>query len=306
MQNRVRKYQLTINNPAEHGFTHERIKETLTDWKAISYWCLCDEIGEQGTYHTHIYLYSKNAIEFGAVQTRFYGAHIEAAKGSHRENKDYIRKEGKWADDKKKETNLPDTFEESGELPPEKTKRESVSEEILQMIEDGASNADILRSVPSTITKLSHLERARQTLLEEKYSEAWRELDVYYFFGKPGTGKTRYVMEKYGYRNVYRITNYDHPFDQYNGQDVIVFDEFRSSLPITEMLNYLDGYPLSLPCRYADKTACYTKVYIISNISLEEQYRNIQINEPVTFDAFRRRINNPPEEFLDNSEELPF
>ncbi len=31
------------------------------------------------------------------------------------------------------------------------------------------------------------------------------------------------------------------------GQDVIVFEEFRSSLKIQDMLNYLDGYPCELP-----------------------------------------------------------
>ena len=32
------------------------------------------------------------------LQRRFYGAHIEAVRGTHRENRDYIRKEGKWRD----------------------------------------------------------------------------------------------------------------------------------------------------------------------------------------------------------------
>lgn len=57
------------------------------------------------------------------------------------------------------------------------------------------------------------------------------------------------------------------------------------------MLNYLDGYPIMLPYRYADKQACYTKVYLISNISPESQYRNIQWNEPATWQAFTRRIH---------------
>ena len=297
---------MTFNNPLEHGFSHERIINTLSEWKVISYWCLCDEVGEQGTPHTHLYMYSRNAVEFAAVQKRFYGAHIEEARGSHRENRDYIRKEGKWADNKKHETNLIETFEESGDMPPEQSKRESVSEEILNMLTDGASNADILRAFPSSLSKLQHIEKARQTLLEDKYCDKWRNLEVRYIYGKPGTGKTRYVMEKFGYQNVYRISNYEHPFDQYAGQDVIIFDEFRSSLPITDMLNYLDGYPLNLPCRYADKVACYTKVFIISNIPLEDQYPNIQANEPVTFEAFLRRIQLPAEEFLDSSDELPF
>ena len=58
------------------------------------------------------------------------------------------------------------------------------------------------------------------------------------------------------------------------------------------MLKYLDGYPLMLPCRYADKVACYTKVFIISNISLEQQYPNVQVDNPETWAAFRRRIHS--------------
>lgn len=99
-------------------------------------------------------------------------------------------------------------------------------------------------------------------------------------------------MEKYGYENVFRAINYKHPFDGYKGQDVILFDEFRSSLMIDDMLKYLDGYPVMLPCRYSDKVACFTKVYIVSNIPFEKQYPNVQINEPETFAAFKRRFTS--------------
>ena len=94
-------------------------------------------------------------------------------------------------------------------------------------------------------------------------------------------------MEKYGYENVFRVTDYLHPFDNYHGQDTIIFEEFRSGFRISDMLNYLDGYPLELPCRYANKWACYHNVYIVSNIPLSEQYRN----QPVeSFNAFLRRL----------------
>lgn len=286
-----RKYQLTINNPLEHGFSHEVIHSNLQALKGLEYWCLCDEIGEQGTPHTHIYLAARNPMLFSTVKQRFYEAHIEAAHGSHAENRAYIRKEGKWLEDAKHETNLPDTFEESGQLPPERKRRESVSEEILAMVQNGASNGEILRTHPGAMNRIQHIENARQILREEEYRGRWRELDVTYIWGETGTGKTRYVMEKYGYSAVYHVTNYAHPFDNYRGQEVILFDEFRSSLQIADMLKYLDGYPLLLPCRYADKVACYTKVYLISNISLDDQYPNVQISEPVTYDAFRRRIH---------------
>lgn len=264
---------------------------------------MCDEVGAEGTPHTHLYLYSPNAILFSTLQQRFYGAHIEIARGRHRENRDYIRKEGKWLDDAKHETNLPETFEESGSVPPERDRRESVSEEILEMLREGASNAEILAQYPSAMNRLQHIDEARQTLLGEKYRKQWRDLDVTYLWGKTGVGKTRSIMERYGYENVYRVTDYEHPFDDYKGEKVILFEEFRSSLKIADMLKYLDGYPLMLPCRYHTKAACFDTVYIVSNIPLSQQYGNIQLSEPETYKAFLRRIRHEYEMLEDTGYE---
>ncbi len=58
------------------------------------------------------------------------------------------------------------------------------------------------------------------------------------------------------------------------------------------MLNYLDGYPLALPCRYNDRVACYTTVFIISNIDIRLQYAALQKLERESWLAFLRRIHN--------------
>lgn len=286
-----RKYQLTINNPKEYGFTHEHIRQNLETLKLV-YWCMCDEIGlEEKTHHTHVFLYSKNPIMFSTIKKRFYQSHIECAQGTCQQNRDYIRKEGKYSDTDKKETNLAETFEEFGEIPIERSgSNDNVSSKVLQMIKDGCSNIEIVEAVPSYLSKISHLDKIRQNYKEKEYSSVFRELDITYIYGDTGTGKTRYVMENYGYEQVYKITNYEHPFDSYEGQDIILFDEFRSSLPLKDMLQYLDGYPCRLPARYTDRQACFTKVYLISNIPLVKQYTNIQAEEPKSFEAFRRRI----------------
>lgn len=285
-----RKFQLTFNNPLTHGYTHERIRSILDQFTGLDYWCMCDEVGEQGTPHTHLYMASRNGIMFETIHRRFYGVHLEAANGTHRENRDYIRKEGKWQDDAKHETNLPETFEEWGEMPPDKSKGETQAERIMQMVRDGKTNAEILLELPTAYNRLNHIEQARQTLLEERNKNEWRDLSVTYIWGETGAGKTRSVMEQYGYSKVYRVTDYAHPFDSYKGQDVILFDEFRSSLPFGEMLTYLDGYPVELPCRYANKVACFTKVFLVSNIPLSQQYPNVQQTEPESWNALRRRI----------------
>ncbi len=285
-----RKYQLTINNPLDHGYTHDKIKEILSQFYSLQYWCMCDEVGEQGTPHTHVYVAFSNSVMFDTMHSRFYGVHIEKANGKHSENREYVRKEGKWQDDAKHETNLPETFEEWGELPSDMPKTESQAAQILQMIKDGKSNREIIEEIPTAYCKLSYIEQTRQTLLHEQHKDEWRTLEVVYIWGETAAGKTRSVMEKHGYSKVYRVTNYDHPFDGYKGEDVILFDEFRSSLKLSDMLTYLDGYPVKLPCRYADKQACFTKVYVISNIPLEKQYPNIQAEEPESYAAFVRRF----------------
>lgn len=300
-----RKYQLTINNPKERDFSHDVLKSTLAGFPSCIYWCMCDEIGEQGTYHTHLYMAFTNAVLFETIHRRFYGAHIESAKGSHQENRDYIRKTGKWQDDVKHETNLPETFEESGALPEEAGKRQTQSEQVFVMLENGADNEEIIRTFPAWIKNIKSLDTARQTLLEKKYRLEFRQLDVHYLWGKTGVGKTRHVMDARGYANVYRVTNYAHPFDEYRGQSVMLFDEFRSDLPTKDMLKYLDGYPLMLPCRYGDKVACYTTVYVVSNIPIEKQYPNVQLDEPETWNAFLRRFSDVYELSPDGAD-MPF
>ena len=54
---------------------------------------------------------------------------------------------------------------------------------------------------------------------------------------------------------------------------------------------YLDIYPIELPCRYTNKFACYTKIYIISNWPLERQYQSIQDDDLSSWNALIRRIN---------------
>lgn len=292
---RSRKYQLTLNNPVEKGFTHSTIKQVLEDnFKALVYWCLCDEQGlKEETPHTHIYLAFSSAIRFSKIKKHFPPAHIEIAKGTSQQNRDYVRKEGKWEKDKKKETNFPETFEEWGEMPVERQGKRNDLADLYDMIKSGMSNYEIITAETQYLFDVEKIEKARKVIKEEEYKNKWRDIDVHYIYGNTGTGKTRYVMDKYGYENVCKVTNYRHyPFDDYSGQPVILFDEYRSSFELKDMLNYLDGYPLNLPARYCNRVACYTTVYIVSNIPLQDQHKRIQMEESRSWLAFIRRIKD--------------
>lgn len=289
----ARKWQLTINNPQDKGLDHDAIKKALEQFKSCVYWCMSDEVGlDTHTPHTHLFFCLKTPGKFSTVKKRFPEAHIEAARGTVQENRDYVSKSGKWSEDEKSDTSIPGTFEESGEPPeePGQGARTDIAV-IYQQIEDGLSNAEIMAANPDAAMHIGKMDKIRQDILEARYREQWRDLEVTYIFGPTATGKTRGVMEQHGYGSVYRVTDYNHPFDRYAQEPVLLLDEFRSSLLIGDMLDYLDGYPLALPARYANRQACFEKVYIISNIDLTEQYPNVQTNEPATWEAFLRRIH---------------
>lgn len=287
-----RKWNITINNPDVKGYSHECIIEICNNFKSLIYMCLSDEIGDNGTFHTHIYIHFSSAVRFSTIQNKFNGGHFEMARGLAVQNRDYVFKEGKWLTSSKGETNLRDTHFEMGELPLERGQgHRSDLDDLYDMIKSGMSDYDIITECPSYISQIDRLDKVRQTIRNEQFKNVFRNVNCTYVFGKTGTGKTRDIMLKYGYSNVYRVTDYHHPFDGYNGQDIIVFDEFRSSLPLASMLMYLEGHPCELPARYGNKVACYTNVYIVSNISLNMQFVNVQRDEIETYNAFLRRIS---------------
>jgi hypothetical protein len=115
-----------------------------------------------------------------------------------------------------------------------------------------------------------------------------RDVKVYFINDKAGVGKTRLVYDLYGFEDIYRVVDYDHPFDSYSVQKVLVLDEYRAQFKIETLLNLLDRYPLKLPARYSNKVACYDTVFIISNVSLDEQYHWLDHH---TKQALKRRIN---------------
>lgn len=110
------KWFITINNPGSNIATHDSIKDVLSGFD-LKYCCMCDEIGKNDTYHTHLLIITNNAVSFEYVKNKFPFAHIDFCRGTVQAVRDYIRKEGKYKGTAKEETNIADTFEEFGVFP---------------------------------------------------------------------------------------------------------------------------------------------------------------------------------------------
>lgn len=197
-----RKWQLTINNPLDKGFTHEHIKEELESMSGMLYWCLCDEIGEEETPHTHVYLVLRTPRPHTTIGNRFPGAHRELAKGTSQQNRDYVLKDGEqynkqpdgrydYVDSSNKRhvgTNFSDTFEEWGEMPAEQQGKSKAVDQMYSLLKDGASNLEIVDAVPSAMLRIQDIERTRSMLRDSQFANAWRELQVSYIWGNTGVG----------------------------------------------------------------------------------------------------------------------
>lgn len=165
-----RKWLITINNPLEHGFDHDRIKAALYDIPSVVYWCMCDEQGDEcETLHTHVFFVCSGPVRHTSVDARFPSFHRDIARGKSSENRAYVLKDGEKFNKQEdgsysyKDTgghlhegiNFSDTFEEGGELPDERQGKSRDADKIVELIKSGATNEEIVDAVASSYCDVS-------------------------------------------------------------------------------------------------------------------------------------------------------
>ena len=277
---RYRGYILTI--PLVQNGDRVKLKEVRDKViRKFDYVVFQVEKGDTTGYkHIQMYLENDDQIKWDTVKKLFPKAHIEARLGSKKQAFIYCTKE---------ETRLHGPFE-YGERPDFMTsaeKRRSIKEMFIRAVAEGSSDKELLMAFPTIYSK-KLAEEYRSVLGVHLHLEN-RDIKVTYISGPTRSGKTSYVRRKFKPEDIYVVSDYDKgPFDSYKGQKVIIFEEYRSNFPLSVFLQMLDRYPYELPCRYSNKQALYTEVYIISNWSLREQYLNVDLTDK---QAFISRVN---------------
>lgn len=277
MGDRSRGWLLTL--PAE-AYSKEAIEAALEPYSAYIGQL---EKGEHTNYlHWQIYLEHHEAIRFSTLKRLFPRGHLEARKGTKAQAVAYVTKS---------ETSQGVAIQK-GEIRTEDERgRRTDLERLRERILEGASARSLILEDPSALRyskKLMELEELRN---EQEWSRREREVTARYLWGPPGVGKTRMLFERYGHGRVYRVTDYSHPFDRYDGEPVLALDEFDGQVPFGLLLNLLDRYPLQLPARYANHWAAFTEVWVIANVPLERHYREVQKEEPERWKALLRRFD---------------
>ena len=275
-----RRWILTINNPAQ---TDEQMIDYIQNLEHFKYSIFQREKGhEKETEHFQLFIIFTISKRFSTIKNYFPTAHIEQAKGTNVQCRDYCSKS---------DTRVSGPFE-IGQFAEERARTDKQA--FLQLARAGVKEKEISDLYPSLyLDNFKDIPAIFRRSLREQFKNKSRDVEVTYIYGPPGTGKTSYIFNHFEPDEFYRVTLYNNSaFDDYMNEDILVLDEFNSSFKITDMNHFLDRYYIPLPARYDNRFAVYTKVFIISNLPLSKQYIDEQERKPDLYKAFLRRIDN--------------
>lgn len=257
---RSRSWVFTLNN------YDEKEEEAL---RALDcrYLIFGKERSESETPHLQGFVEFASQKRFSTLKRLFpfKRAHLEIREGTRRQARDYCTK------DSSSEVFEKGTFEKGGQ-----GSRSDLAR-ICELLKNKSSFVEIVDEVPSA---LRYSRGISNYINQSIQSPPLRNLKVLYFYGAPGTGKTRLAMQTLDY---FKFDDVDSLwFDGYHGQNTLILDDFYSSIKYSFLLKMLDIYPLRLPVKGSFTYACWERVIITSNIPLEEQYKKIPDTSALT------------------------
>lgn len=233
----------------------KEIEEALASYNYLGQ---LEEGEEDGYRHWQLIIDGgQSPIRFSTLKRRLPTAHIEPRRGLIQQAIEYVTKE---------ETRvLEEPRLEHGTIKhsDEKGRRKDVEIVREAVLEKGLSADEVFLQVPESNRMTAMVEKLVAARDRSRHTKP-RQLEVIWLYGPPGTGKTSLAVEMGG-TSYYRVTDYQHPFDSYSGEETLILDEFDGEMRLSTLLNVLDVWPMMLPARYADRVAAYSQVVLVSN-----------------------------------------
>lgn len=230
------------------------------------------EIGESGTPHIQGYCEFKGQQTLKKIKWYMPRAHIEPRMGNAQQASEYCKKD--------------DNFEEMGEL--SKQGDRSDLQIVAEMVKDGCAMEQVAEEYPETFIKYSKGVSALRNILSKPRDE---KPSVLWIHGPTGTGKTKFFYDRYQ-ESVYVWTSMMGDwFDGYDGQENVLFDDFRGEITFGKLLILLDRYQCRVQIKGGTVQFKPKVIVITSPYSPYDLYSN-QTNQIDRMDQLTRRIDN--------------
>lgn len=286
-----------FNNPHDHGYsgTPETVCERICDeWmqdhpagSCAAVYC----VSAKGLKHVHAVLEDPKAMRFSAVKKVFPSMHIQPTKGNKEQAEGYIKKTGKWSEEGEEIVYTA----QRGDIKGAQGQRRDLG--VIQDLIDQGMTPDQIMDMNINWRRFDKMIRDAYFSKRVKETPFLRQVEVIWHVGDSGSGKTYSVMElieKVGEENVYFISDYEHPFDKYNGQRILFMDEFRGQIRFSTLLAILQGYRAQISARYNNIFALWEEVHISTILPPELVYKKLVSKEDEKDDTIKqlyRRIS---------------
>lgn len=240
----------------------------------IRYICVGDEIcPKTKNKHYQGWVQFVNKKTMGGVKRIFSdkSMHLEPCRGSEFDNDKYCKKDNNFIQHGK--------FIIQGQR--------TDLEEIKNKIDNLEPMINIANDYFSDYIRYHNGFDKYRALVAKEKTKKFRKVNITVVHGSTGKGKTRFAMKN----SKFKITGHQlgqNWWDGYDLEESICIDEFANQIPITNMLNILDGYHLKLPIKGSFTYANWTNVIITSNINPMDWYPNAYNKHR---EALLRRIN---------------
>lgn len=248
----------TLNNPTDVESDQLRALGTELPEPVVYLIFGRETAPETGTPHLQGYIafstkktlnYTKNLISSRA--------HCEVSRGTPQQNEEYCSKEG--------------DFERFGTLPGGRGSRSDLVA-VAQSVREGKSLRQIAEEHPASFLRYgSGVLRLRQFFRPTRNGPP----QIYVFWGRTGTGKTRRVHEFVNAEELWIHSGVGTWFDGYDSQKAVLFDDFDGSwFSVTFFLKLIDRYVLQVPVKGGFTWWNPTHIYITANHHPQDWYRN--------------------------------
>lgn len=226
------------------------------------------ELGEGGFLHWQVICGFKRSVRLSAVRDCFGPYHAEATRSDAADS--YV-----WKD----QSSVDGTRFEIGK---KCLKRNSPTD--WEQIRDLARVGDF-DAIPSDIfVRCYH--QLRSISKDHCRPDAMERI-VHVYWGASGTGKSRRAWELGG-PDAYPKDPNTKFWDGYQGQSIVIMDEFRGKIDISHLLRWFDRYPCRVEIKGSSVPLKATTIYVTSNLNPRDWYPELDVD---TYQALNRRIN---------------
>lgn len=168
--------------------------------------------------------------------------------------------------------------------------------QMYEKINSGATELEVYKACPTQYIKFSTgVRRVRALLSQDLLTNRFiPDLEVIVVWGKSRSGKTRWVLEQHPGTDIYEpilsSSAGKYWFDGYDGQKVILLNEFYGQLRSHYMQNLLDCYRRQVEKKGDTVVSNWNKIYITSNVHPKDWYNSWENIPNKVEQSFIKRI----------------